>query len=62
MLAVDLIEPKAVEVAADALDAGIVLNNIGTHTIRFLPPLVCTTAEIDTLCGHLHTILSKEVA
>jgi len=62
MLAVDLIEPQAAAVAADALDAGIVLNNIGTHTIRFLPPLVCTTAEIDTLCGHLHTILSKEVA
>ena len=62
MLAVDLIEPNAAEVAGDALSAGIVINNIGTHTIRFLPPLVCTTAEIDTLCGHLHTILSKEVA
>ncbi len=60
MLAIDLVEPQAAELAAEALDRGVVLNNIGTHTIRFLPPLVCTTAEIDTLCGHLHAILAKE--
>lgn len=62
MLAIDLHEPIAADVAAQALANGLVLNNIGTHTIRFLPPLVCTTAEIDTLCGHLHAILAKEVA
>ena len=60
MLAIDLVEPRAAQVAADLLAAGMLVNNIGTHTIRFLPPLVCTTLEIDTLCGHLHTILVKE--
>jgi len=62
MVAVDLFEPVAADVAARALSLGVVLNNIGTHTIRFLPPLVCTTAEIDTLCEHLHTILAKGAA
>jgi len=62
MLAIDLVEPIAADIAAAALHAGIVLNNIGTHTIRFLPPLVCTTAEIDTLCGHMHDFLEKGVS
>lgn len=62
MLAIDLAEPVAAEIAAAALAAGIVLNNIGTHTIRFLPPLVCTTAEIDTLCEHMHGFLDKGVS
>ncbi|MCG2808056.1 MAG: aspartate aminotransferase family protein [Coriobacteriia bacterium] len=60
MLAIDLVEPRAAQVAVELLGAGVLVNNIGTHTIRFLPPLVCTTLEIDTLCEHLHTILVKE--
>lgn len=60
MLAIDLVKPQAAQVAGELLEAGMLVNNIGTHTIRFLPPLVCTALEIDTLCGHLHTILVKE--
>lgn len=61
MVAIDLEKPLAAEVALAALGRGLVLNNIGTNTIRFLPPLVCTTAEIDTLLDNLHAVL-EEVA
>jgi acetylornithine/succinyldiaminopimelate/putrescine aminotransferase len=33
------------------------VNSIGTDVIRMLPPLVCTTAEIDTLIAALYEVL-----
>jgi 4-aminobutyrate aminotransferase-like enzyme len=33
------------------------VNSIGTNAIRMLPPLVCTTAEIDTLIAALYEVL-----
>lgn len=62
MVAADLSGPFAADVVAKGLARGLVLNNTGTNTIRFLPPLMCTTADIDTLLGNLHTILAEEVA
>lgn len=59
MVAIELHEPRAAHVAAQALDRGLVLNNIGTNIIRFLPPLVCTNAEIDTLLTQLQSLLSE---
>jgi predicted acetylornithine/succinylornithine family transaminase len=37
----------AMEVADRALEAGLIVNPIGTDTLRFLPPLVIGEAEID---------------
>ena len=59
MNAFDVREPVAAELVAAALEGGLVLNNIGTNTIRLLPPLVCTSAEIDTLLSHLHAMLTR---
>jgi len=61
MVGCTLSRPVAVETAARLLDAGLVVNHIGTDILRFLPPLVCGTTEIDTLCDALTNIL-EEVA
>lgn len=53
MNALEFVRPVAADVAAAALRRGIVLNNIGPHVLRVLPPLVCGEAEIDTLVAAL---------
>jgi len=62
MVGITLGEPIAAEVATVALAKGIVLNNIGTNILRFLPPLVCGKSEIDTLIAILSTILDEASA
>jgi len=62
MVGVTLSEPIAADIATTALSRGIVLNNIGTNILRFLPPLVCGKTEIDTLIAILSTILDEESA
>ena len=59
MLGVTLDRPIAADVAAWALERGVVLNNIGTDILRFLPPLVCGKSEIDTLLSTLTNILAE---
>jgi len=59
MVGATLVRPEAAEVAAKALDRGIVLNSIGTNILRFLPPLVCEKPEIDTLLSTLSDILEE---
>jgi acetylornithine/N-succinyldiaminopimelate aminotransferase len=59
MLGVTLGEGRAQDIAAAALGQGMVFNAIGTHILRFLPPLVCGTAEVDALLGVLHAILDE---
>ena len=59
MVGVTLAEPHAARAAALALERGIVLNNIGTDILRFLPPLVCGKTEIDTLISVLSDILDE---
>ncbi len=59
MLAAELREPVAARVVDAGLSHGFVLNNIGTHILRFLPPLVCTAAEADTLLDALPSILAE---
>ena len=58
MNALEFKEPIAARVASVALERGIVLNNIGAHILRVLPPLVCGEAEIDTLLDTLHELAS----
>ena len=60
MAAVELAAPRAAECTAFALQHGIVLNNIGPHILRILPPLVCGNAEIDTLVGALYEFLATD--
>jgi len=57
MAAISLGEPIAQRVAADALGRGCVLNPIGDRIIRFLPPLVCGKAEVDTIAGILPDLI-----
>ena len=59
MVGVTLVRPVAAEVSALALDRGVLVNNIGSDILRFLPPLVCGKSEIDTLLSTLTTILSE---
>lgn len=59
MVGVTLTRPVAVRVAAAALEKGIVLLSVGDSILRFLPPLVCNTAEIDTLLGVLSVAIGE---
>ncbi|MEF9840946.1 MAG: acetylornithine/succinylornithine family transaminase [Raoultibacter sp.] len=43
----------AAQVVARGLSVGLLLNYTGAHTLRFLPPLICTKAEIDALLAKL---------
>ncbi len=61
MVGITLQDPKAADVTASALERGVVLNNIGTDIVRFLPPLVCSHAEVDTLLEVLSDILGEGV-
>jgi acetylornithine/N-succinyldiaminopimelate aminotransferase len=56
MNALEFTDPVAAEVAGAGLARGIVLNNIGPHILRILPPLVCGRAEIDTLMALLYEV------
>ena len=51
MLGCDLDEAAsdAHDIVARALAAGAVINATGAHTLRFLPPLVCEEADVDSL-------------
>ena len=44
-------------IVLEALSAGLLLNATGPHTIRFLPPLVCTREDVDTLVSRLKGLL-----
>ena len=58
MNALEFTEPIAAEIAAGALVHGLVLNSIGPHILRILPPLVCGRAEIDTLLAELYELIA----
>lgn len=58
MNALEFTEPIAARVAAEGLAGGLVLNNIGSHILRILPPLVCGRAEIDTLVSTLYEVVT----
>jgi len=47
MLALELKLPSARAVVTECLKMGLLLNAVNDTTIRFLPPLNVTTAEID---------------
>jgi acetylornithine/N-succinyldiaminopimelate aminotransferase len=47
MLGVELVAPDAKRVAREALERGLILNAIGDHILRLLPPLIITKGDID---------------
>lgn len=60
MVACDLEEGiDAHDVVAEAVGAGLLLNATGPHTLRFLPPLVCTEGDIDVLAEKLSPLLAS---
>lgn len=57
MIAADLKDEFAAPFVVDAaLDAGFLLNATGEHTLRFLPPLIITEADIDKLIEALPSL------
>lgn len=58
MVAIDLTEGvDANAVVLAALEAGLVINATGPHTLRFLPPLVCKREDVDTCIERLAPLL-----
>ena len=58
MVAVDLAEGlDANAIVLSGLEAGLVFNATGPHTLRFLPPLVCTQSDVDSLIARLSELL-----
>jgi acetylornithine aminotransferase/acetylornithine/N-succinyldiaminopimelate aminotransferase len=47
MRAFDLAEPRAQDIMDRALERGLLITNAGPATIRFVPPLIITSDEID---------------
>jgi acetylornithine aminotransferase len=57
MLGVALDADIAPQIVDDALARGMIINNIGSTILRFLPPLKVTEAEIDELITVLEELL-----
>ena len=47
------------EAAAELLKRGVLVNSIGEHVLRFVPPLTITKAEIDSFMPILEDVLIK---
>ena len=47
MRAVEFAEPKAKALQQACLDAGLIVNAVDDHTVRCVPPLIISAAEID---------------
>ncbi len=59
MRAFDLAEPRAQDIMDKALERGLLITNAGPATIRFVPPLIITTAEIDEAIEVLDAALAS---
>ena len=57
MVGCDVPQADANKVVLDALADGFLLNATGPHTLRFLPPLICTEAEASSLADYLEGVL-----
>ncbi len=59
MRGAELDGPYAVEAVAAAREAGFILNATGPSRLRFVPPLVITTGDLDALGAALPEILDR---
>lgn len=58
MCACDLADRvDASAVVLGGLEAGLLLNSTGPHTLRFLPPLICSKADVDEMVEGLAALL-----
>lgn len=48
MVAMETSRSDAVDIGKRCLQEGLIVNSIGTGIVRFLPPLVATTSDVDT--------------
>jgi acetylornithine/N-succinyldiaminopimelate aminotransferase len=66
LLAAELVQGRAGEVAAECLDRGLVLNGVTATALRMEPPLLMSEAEIDEgiaiLAGALEAVAGEESA
>ncbi|MBL7661152.1 aspartate aminotransferase family protein [bacterium] len=58
MLGADMRKPKAKEIFAQALEAGVVLNAASERTLRFVPPLILTKAGVDEAIAKLRPLFA----
>jgi acetylornithine/N-succinyldiaminopimelate aminotransferase len=58
MIGLDL-DADCKRVVQMALDKGVILNNTGDHTLRFIPPLVVTKEQIDRVVKVLGEVLEE---
>ena len=58
MIGLDL-DADCKRVVQKALDKGVILNNTGDHTLRFIPPLVVTKEHIDKVVKVLGEVLEE---
>lgn len=56
MWGIDIVDP-AKDAVARALDAGLLICSAGEHTLRLLPPLVMTRAELERGLGILAAVI-----
>ena len=47
------------DATAELLKRGVLVNSIGDHVLRFVPPLTITKAEIDSFMPILEEVLTK---
>lgn len=53
----DTVDAPALVLAALDAPQGLVLNYTGAHTLRFLPPLIATNADIDAMADQLAKLI-----
>ena len=59
MRGIQLDVPIATPLVDEGLKAGLVLNHIGDSILRFLPPLVVTEQQIDTMAERLEALINQ---
>lgn len=57
MVALELRDPLAARVQRGCQEKGLLVNAIGEHTLRFLPPLIAGEAELEQARGILEAVL-----
>jgi 4-aminobutyrate aminotransferase-like enzyme len=66
LLAAELVQGRAGDVAANCLDRGLVLNAVTATALRMEPPLLISESEIDEgmaiLAGALEAVAGEESA
>ena len=62
MLGVALTHDVARDVAAAALEEGLIVNAIGERTLRLVPPLIISRDEVDLAVQRLSTAFDSVAA